>query len=218
MAEITKTVENKIIESYGFLFEKSLIKEILEIGSYQEVKAGDIIIDYDQNVKSMPLLIEGAIKVLRQDDDGDELALYYLEKGDTCTMTMTCCMGQTKSEIRAIAETDAKLIMIPIQKMELWTAKYKTWRNFVFESYHNRLNEMLHTLDSIAFDNMDERLLAYLKEKARVNEDKTIHSTHQEIAYDLHSSRVVISRLLKKLENLGRIELHRNYIEILHLD
>ena len=176
------------------------------------------MMDIGSYVKGMPLLVSGAIKVLREDKDGNELLLYYLEKGETCSMTMTCCMGQTKSEIRAIAETDAKLIMIPIQKMELWTSKYKTWRNFVFESYHNRLNEMLHTLDSIAFDNMDERLLAYLKEKARVNEDKTIHSTHQEIAYDLHSSRVVISRLLKKLENLGRIELHRNYIEILHLD
>jgi len=204
--------------SYGQTFEQALINEILQVGTYKEVPAGFKMMDIGSYVKGMPLLVSGAIKVLREDKDGNELLLYYLEKGETCSMTMTCCMGQTKSEIRAIAETDAKLIMIPIQKMELWTAKYKTWRNFVFESYHNRLNEMLHTLDSIAFDNMDERLLAYLKEKARVNEDKTIHSTHQEIAYDLHSSRVVISRLLKKLENLGRIELHRNYIEILHLD
>ena len=204
--------------SYGQTFEKALINEILQVGTYKEVPAGFKMMGIGSYVKGMPLLVSGAIKVLREDKDGNELLLYYLEKGETCSMTMTCCMGQTKSEIRAIAETDAKLIMIPIQKMELWTAKYKTWRNFVFESYHNRLNEMIHTLDSIAFDNMDERLLAYLKEKARVNEDKTIHSTHQEIAYDLHSSRVVISRLLKKLENLGRIELHRNYIEILHLD
>jgi CRP/FNR family transcriptional regulator len=108
--------------------------------------------------------------------------------------------------------------MIPIQKMEVWTSKYKSWRNFVFESYHTRLNEMLHTMDSIAFNNMDERLLNYLKEKARINKDNIIHSTHQEIAYELHSSRVVISRLLKKLENLGSIELHRNHIEIINLD
>jgi CRP/FNR family transcriptional regulator len=133
-------------------------------------------------------------------------------------MTMTCCMGQTKSEIRAIAETDAKLIMVPVQKMEEWTAKYKSWRNFVFESYHSRLNELLHTMDSIAFDKMDERLLNYLKEKARVNNDQTLYNTHQEIAYELHSSRVVISRLLKKLENIGKIKLHRNYIEIINLD
>jgi CRP/FNR family transcriptional regulator len=127
-------------------------------------------------------------------------------------------MGQTKSEIRAIAETDTKLIMIPVQKMDLWSSKYKSWRNFVFESYHNRLNEMLNTVDNIAFHNMDERLLNYLKEKARINKDNNIHNTHQEIAYELHSSRVVISRLLKKLENRGSIELHRNHIKIINLD
>jgi CRP/FNR family transcriptional regulator len=126
-------------------------------------------------------------------------------------------MGQSRSEIRAVAETDARLIMIPIRKMEEWTAKYRSWRNFVFESYNSRLNEMLQTIDSIAFLNMDERLVKYLKDKARVNQDQTIRNTHQEIAYDLHSSRVVISRLLKKLEQMGKIELHRNYIKILDL-
>ena len=129
-------------------------------------------------------------------------------------MTLTCCLGQKKSEIRAIAETEAKLVMIPIQKMEVWSAKYKSWRNFVFESYHNRLNEMLNTIDSIAFHKLDERLLKYLSEKARVSNNNTIHNTHQEIAYELHTSRVVISRLLKKLENLGKIELHRNHITL----
>jgi CRP/FNR family transcriptional regulator len=140
-----------------------------------------------------------------------------LEKGDTCSMTMTCCLGDTKSEIRAIAETDAKLIMIPIRKMEEWMAKYKSWRSFVMESYHGRLNELLSTLDHIAFDKMDERLVAYLKEKSRINKDDTIYNTHQEIAYELHTSRVVVSRLLKKLEQMGKIELHRNHIKILNL-
>jgi len=104
------------------------------------------------------------------------------------------------------------LIMIPIQKMEEWSGKYKSWRNFVFESYHNRLNEMLETIDSIAFLKMDERLLKYLVEKVRISNDNTIQITHQDIAYELHTSRVVISRLLKKLEKLGKLELHRNYI------
>ena len=132
-------------------------------------------------------------------------------------MTLTCCMGDAKSEVRAIAETDARVIMVPIGKMEEWTAKYKSWRSFVFESYHSRLNELLITLDSIAFTRMDERLIDYLKEKSRINKDQTIHNTHQEIAYELHSSRVVVSRLLKKLEQMGKIELHRNYIKILEL-
>lgn len=204
-------------DSYGQQFEEALLSEIAQVGTFKEVQAGHKLMEIGEYIKGMPLLVSGAIKVMREDSDGDELLLYYLEQGDTCSMTMSCCMGQSKSEIRAVAETDARLIMIPIRKMEEWTAKYRSWRNFVFESYNNRLNEMLLTIDSIAFLNMDERLVQYLREKARINQDDTIHNTHQEIAYDLHSSRVVISRLLKKLEQLGKIELHRNYIKILDL-
>jgi CRP/FNR family transcriptional regulator len=207
----------KFKDNYGQIFEKALIEEVLEFGTFKEVNAGETLMEIGDYIKGMPLVLSGAIKVLREDKNGDELLLYYLETGDTCSLTMTCCMGQTKSEIRAIAETDTSLIMIPIRKMEEWTAKYKTWRNFVFDNYHHRLNDMLTTLDSIAFDNMDQRLLNYLKEKARVKSDNTIYNTHQEIAYDLHSSRVVISRLLKKLENLGKIQLHRNHIKIINL-
>jgi CRP/FNR family transcriptional regulator len=203
--------------SYGKLFEEALISEIAQSGTYKEVQAGQTLMEIGEYIKGMPLLISGVIKVMREDPDGDELLLYYLEQGDTCSMTMSCCIGQTKSEIRAVAETDAKLIMIPVRKMEEWIAQYRSWRNFVFESYNNRLNELLQTIDSIAFLNMDERLINYLKEKSRVNEDNIIRNTHQEIAYDLHSARVVISRLLKKLEQLGKIELHRNHIKILDL-
>jgi CRP/FNR family transcriptional regulator len=200
--------------SYGRQFEEALINEIAQVGTFKEVQAGQKLMDIGEYIKGMPLLISGVIKVMREDPDGDELLLYYLEQGDTCSMTMSCCIGQTRSEIRAVAETDARLIMIPVRKMEEWIAKYRSWRNFVFESYNNRLNELLQTIDSIAFMNMDERLANYLREKRRVNEDDTIRNTHQEIAYDLHSSRVVISRLLKKMEQMGMIELHRNYIKI----
>ncbi|TDS14127.1 CRP/FNR family transcriptional regulator [Maribacter caenipelagi] len=204
-------------EEYGNIFEEELINEIVQVGTFKEVPEGYKFMEIGDYIRGMPLLISGVIKILREDEDGDELLLYYLEKGDTCSMTMACCMGDKKSEIRAIAETDAKLIMVPIQKMEEWTGKYKSWRNFVFNSYHVRLNELLSTLDNIAFQKMDERLIGYLKEKARVTKDNIIHSTHQDIAYDLHSSRVVISRLLKKLEEMGKIKLHRNYLELLDL-
>ncbi|MCL5128282.1 MULTISPECIES: Crp/Fnr family transcriptional regulator [unclassified Algibacter] len=208
---------NELNDSYGHLFEDALLEEIAQIGTYKEIPEGFKLLEIGDYIKSMPLLISGAIKVLREDNDGDELLLYYLERGETCSMTMTCCLGHKKSEIRAIAETNAELIMVPVGKMEEWTAKYKSWRNFVFESYHNRINELLATLDSIAFYQMDERLVQYLKKKASVNNDNIIRYTHQEIAYDLHTSRVVISRLLKKLEQLGKIELHRNYLKILNL-
>ena len=200
--------------NYGHLFEDALLNEINQVGTFKEVPEGFKMMEIGDYVKAMPLLVSGVIKILRKDTDGDELLLYFLEKGDTCAMTLTCCVAQTKSKIRAIAETDSKLIMIPIQQMEEWSEKYKSWRHFVFESYHNRLNEMLETIDSIAFLKMDERLIKYLVEKVRISKNNTIHKTHQEIAYELHTSRVVISRLLKKLETLGKIELNRSYILI----
>ncbi len=203
--------------NYGHLFEEALLDEINQFGTLKEIPEGYKLIETGQYIKSMPLLISGAIKILRDDNDGDELLLYFLESGDTCAMTLTCCLGNTKSEIRAIAELPTKLIMVPIEKMEEWTGKYKSWRNFVLESYHNRLMEMLETLDSIAFLKMDERLLKYLRDKSNITKDYVIYSTHQEIAYELHTSRVVISRLLKKLENQGKIELNRNNIRIISL-
>jgi len=204
-------------ENYGYLFEDELLHEINQVGTLKEVKEGIKIMDIGQYIRSMPLLISGAIKILREDNNGDELLLYFLEKGDTCAMTLSCCLGDAKSEVRAITELDTKLIMIPIQKMEEWTAKYKSWRNFVFDSYHSRLMEMLTTIDSIAFMKMDERLLKYLRDKINVTKEDVIKNTHQEIAYELHTSRVVISRLLKSLENQGKIKLHRNYIKIISL-
>jgi CRP/FNR family transcriptional regulator len=200
--------------SYGHLFEDDLLVEINQVGTFKEVQAGVKLMDIGEYVRSMPLLISGAIKILREDSDGDELLLYFLERGETCAMTMTCCMGQQQSEIRAIAEMDTVLIMVPVQKMEEWTARYKSWRNFVFQSYHDRFNELLETIDNIAFLKMDERLVRYLKGKVHVTGGTTIHSTHQDIAHELHTSRVVISRLLKKLETMGKIELHRNSIEV----
>ena len=210
-------MKEELLATFSNHFEKPLIDEIMEEGRLMEVPAGETIMDIGQYIRSMPLLLSEAIKVLREDEEGDELLLYYLEQGETCSVTMACCMGQTKSEIRAITETDTRLVMVPVQKMEEWMGKYKGWRNYVFESYQNRLNELLQTVDSIAFKNLDQRLVDYLKKKVEVTNDNQIRNTHQEIAYDLHTSRVVVSRLLKKLEKMKKLELHRNYIQIVNL-
>ena len=203
--------------NFSHLFEDALIVEINEVGTLKHVKEGDKLIEIGDYMRSMPLLVSGAIKILREDSEGDELLLYFLEPGDTCAMTLTCCLGQKKSEIRAIAELDTTLIMIPVQKMEEWMGKFRSWRNFVLSSYHTRLMEMLDTIDSIAFLNMDERLVKYLRDKQKIGGEPIINSTHQEIAYELHTSRVVVSRLLKKLESMGKIQLNRNSIRIIAL-
>ena len=201
-------------QTYGLLFEEALLNEIEQVALVKEFNEGDVIIDFGDKILKMPLLLSGAIKILREDFDEGELLLYFIEKGDTCSMSMTCCIGETKSEIKAVAETDGKVVMIPVMYMELWLGKYKSWRNYVFNSYNNRLKEMLNAIDSLAFMNMDERLLNYLLEKSKINGSREINATHQDIAYDLNTSRVVISRLLKALENEGKIKLHRAYIEI----
>lgn len=202
-------------QTYGYVFEDKLIEEIAEVSLLRDFKEGDILIDFGDSIRKMPLLIKGAIKILREDFDEGELLLYFIEKGDTCAMTMACCLGETKSEIRAVAETSGQLIMIPVSKMEDWLGKYRSWRNYVFNSYNNRLKEMLSAIDNLAFMNMDERLYSYLTDKSKILNSKEIHSTHQEIAYDLHTSRVVVSRLLKALENKGKIRLNRASIEML---
>lgn len=208
-------MKNILQQAYGFIFEEALLEEIATVGIYKEFKAEDYLMEIGDYIKSMPLLLNGAIKILREDTDGDELLLYFLERGDTCAMTLTCCLGQSKSKIRAIAETDGSLLMIPVEKMEEWLTKYKTWRNFVFESYNVRLNEMLEAIDTLAFMNLDERLYKYLTDKVKVLGNSEIKNTHQQIATDMHTSRVVISRLLKSLELQGKIKLQRNKIEVL---
>ncbi|WP_166383488.1 MULTISPECIES: Crp/Fnr family transcriptional regulator [unclassified Polaribacter] len=208
---------SKLEINFGYLLEKDLISEIEELGVFKTFKEDTTIIEVGDYIKSMPLLISGAIKILREDEHGDEIVLYYLEKGDTCAMTLSCCMGQTKSKIRAVAETNVELIMLPKEKMAEWLGKYKTWQSYILQTYHNRMDELLEALDTIAFLKMDERLFKYLKDKAMVTHNDVLNVTHKQISEDLHTSRVVISRLLKKLENESKIQLFRNSIKVLEL-
>ena len=207
-------IKEKIEATYPYQFEEELLNEIDELGSLIEFKANDVMIDLNQFIKGMPILLSGVIKIMREDFDEGELLLYFLEKGDTCAMTMACCLGDKQSKIRAVAETDGELVMIPIVKMDEWLAKYPSWRRFIFDSYNNRMEEMLVAIDNLAFNDMNERLKKYLLDVASINKGKVVLKTHQEIAYELNTSRVVISRLLKALEKEGFLQLNRNEITI----
>lgn len=209
-------MKEEIRNAYQGIFEHALIEEMIDVATLKAFEEGEVLIEIGNYIKSMPLLIHGAIRIMREDaSDAGELLLYFIEKGDTCAMTLACCMGNKKSEIRAIAENQGLVAMIPVQKMEEWIGKYPTWRAFVFQSYNSRFNELLSAIDSIAFKHLDERLYNYLLEKVKVNASAVILKTHQEIAQEMNSSRVVISRLLKTLENEGKIKLNRNSIELL---
>ena len=205
---------NLLKDHYGSSFEEPLLEEIHKEGTYYEFKPGHVLIEVGDRVEYMPILLSGAIKIMRHDEQNDEIFLYYIEKGDTCVMSVSCCLALTKSEIRAVVETTVTMLMVPISMMEDWLLKYKSWRNFVFDSYQRRFHELLESFDAVAFMKLDDRIYKYIEEKAQVNQSNVIQITHQQIAKDMHTSRVVISRLLKKMEKLGQISLYRNHIRL----
>ena len=208
-----KDLARTMLSAMGF--EEKLLEEILTAGRMRKVKEGQAVITPGVKADEIPFVLEGSLKVMRQDDNGNEIFLYYLEGGDTCAMSITCCLENKLSEFMAIAEEDSTLWLIPISAMDTWVSKYPSFRRFVFASYQSRFDELLHAIDSVAFMKMDERLFKYLLDKKQASGSYIIHKTHQEIARELNTSRVVVSRLLKKLEQQGKIEQHRNRIEIL---
>ena len=200
---------------FGKIFEKALLEEITRVGTLREVPADFELMDIGEPIKGVPLMLSGAIKISREDINGDELLLYYLEEGDSCTITMAWEMGQQKSQIRAVTELPSQLIMVPLSAVEDWSSRFPSWRKFIFQSYHKRMEELLANVDSIAFDQLEKRLWAYLVETKLVIKVNTLSITHQTIAKEMHCSRVVISRLLKRLEVDQKIRLHRNAIELI---
>jgi len=211
------TIAETIKQSFPMLAEPELLAEMEKFCTSRSMKAGRNLIRIGDEVLSIPLLVEGTVKVVREDNEGNELLLYYLNKGNTCASLLSCCISKTRSEIRATVIDDLTAVLVPIRCMDEWMRKYTSWRTFVMLSYRERMEELLVTIDSIAFMKMDERLEKYLIQRSEELKTKTLLATHQEIADDLHTSREVISRLLKQLEKLGRIKLSRNKIEITSL-
>jgi CRP/FNR family transcriptional regulator, anaerobic regulatory protein len=208
-------VSEEILSQFRNIFEKELIDEISESGSVNSIKAGDSIIEPGNYIKFIPVIVSGLLKVMRRDDEGNEILLYYIGKGETCAMSLHCCVAQSKSDILAIAEEDTVLLSIPVIKMEEWNRKYSSWSRFVMQAYNTRFTEILLAIDGIAFKKVDERLEQYLINLSELTKSQILEVGHQQIADELHSSREVISRLLKIMENNGRIKMGRNKIELL---
>ena len=199
-------------DTIGYILEEALIEEMSKIAKIRETVQDEIIIYVGDELKMIPIVVYGSIKVSRENTAGDELLLYYIEGGDTCAMTLQCCVRKTDSQIKATSMEPSLLLMFPSEYMQLWMDKYRSWREYILQSYHTRMLELMETIDEIAFMRLDERLIKYLTDQAKLLGNLELHHTHQEIADDLHSSRVVISRLLKQLENKGAIQIRRNRI------
>jgi CRP/FNR family transcriptional regulator len=193
-------------------FSETLQSAIDQNAKLQEFKSGDIIIRTGQYIRHTVLVIRGKIKIYREDEDGGEFFMYYLQPGQACAISMICATKSEKSQIMAKVVEDAELVLIPLSLMDKWMMEHRSWYEFVVDTYRTRFEEVLMVIDSIAFRAMDERLEFYLKRQRDVCGCDDIQISHQEIANDLNTSREVISRLLKKMEQRGLIKLLRSHI------
>ena len=200
----------------GQYFEPALLEEIRLQGQLLQVEEGTVILHPGDTIRVIPIVVTGAIKVSRRDEDDNELLLYYISAKESCAMTFTCCMESSPSEIQAVAEEATTLIAIPVAIMDTWMMKYSTWKRFVMHTIRQRFSELLETLDQVAFQQLDDRLIHYLRKKSEATGSTLINLSHEQIANELATSRVVISRLLKQLEKEKRVLLYRHQVKLLH--
>ena len=205
-------IDDILAKQFPKIQDTELLNGIKTNGKIVTIEEGDYMIDIGSPIKSIPMVVSGTVKVMREDGDGNELLLYYLKAGETCAMSLTCCMEGRKSEIRAVAAENVSMIALPVQFMDEWM-QYRDWRAFVMNTYARRFEELLETIDSIAFQRMDERIEHYLQTLAHDSGSSLLTVSHQEIAQDLNTSREVISRLLKQMEKRGKLKLGRGKIE-----
>jgi len=200
---------------YSTVFEPALINEIEEKSMLFTASAGQQLISMGQTIKMVPMVISGTLKVSRINDEGQELLLYYVRSGEGCAMTFSCGMMSQPSLVKGAAEEDLTMILIPVNVMDQWMVKYPSWKKFVLSTIVNEFIDVIKSVDEVTFKKMDERLVNYLKEKSRISGSSLINLTHQQISEELGTNRVVISRLLKKLETENRLLLYRNQIKLL---
>ncbi|WP_282135664.1 Crp/Fnr family transcriptional regulator [Seonamhaeicola maritimus] len=204
----------QLMACFSDVFETPLINELAEHSLHRYYNKGDIVVDLEMEMTHIPIILNGLVKVTREDIHENEILLYFLEEGDTCACSIINCISKQKSIIRATTEVKAEIIEFPVSKIEEWMIKYKSWRVYVIDSYHHRLEELLVVIKNLAFKNLDNRLYAYLSHQAKIRHTEDLSITHREIATDLNTSRVVISRILKMLDQKGKIKLSRHNIHV----
>jgi CRP/FNR family transcriptional regulator, anaerobic regulatory protein len=198
--------------------EKALKAEIIQVADVKTLVPGELLIRTGQNIRSALLVLDGTVKIYREDDQGNEFFMYYIDAGKACAISLVCALGQETSGLMAKAVTEATLVSIPVQYVDEWMGKYKSWAQFALSSYRERFDELLQTIDHIAFRNMDERLVFYLKRHQQQFKTDRIDLPFTEIAQELNSSREVISRLMRKLADKGVVKLMGSYVEFVNLE
>ncbi len=194
--------------------DKQLLNDIKNYTRLKSIKRDSVLMEPGENVIFVPIVQKGVLRIIRQNEDGNEVFLYHLYPGQTCAMAINCCQANKKSMIKAIAEEDSEILQVPVKLVDDWF-KYPEWKNFINSTYGSRFAELIEVIDLIAFHNMDKQVLHYLQERARAVGNKELNITHQQIADELHTHREAISRLLRTMEHKNMLRLGRNTIELL---
>jgi len=197
------------------LFHTLLNKEVYESSQVKSFPAGSVILDMNAYIKSLPIVLSGSLKVIRTDEEGKEILLYYIKPGESCIMSFLAGIHNDTSKIKAIVEEEAEVLLIPIDKASEWIKKFPEWTDFIFSLYQKRFEELLEVVNAVAFQKVDARLLHLLRQKSSLFQSKEIVITHQQLADDLGISREAVSRVLKQMENDKFIVLSRNKISLL---
>ena len=203
------------MENNTFQPSAKMLSKLFEYGQQKSFKEGEVILNENAYIKSVPIVISGSMRVMRTDEDGRELLLYYIKSGESCIMSFLGGLHDDTSKVKAIAEEAAEVLFVPVDKVREMIKEFPEWTEYIFKLYHKKFEELLAVVNDVAFKKLDERLLDFLKKKCELSGEKTIHITHEQIAIELGSARVVISRLLKHMEDLNLIELGRNKITLL---
>lgn len=196
-----------------FKSSPELVEKLYANSLQKNYKAGSVILNENSAIRAIPIITRGIIKVMRTDEDGKEILLYYIKAGESCIMSFLGGLHNETSKVRAEVEEDAE-ILLPVEKVALFIKEHPQWLDYIFRLYHNRFEELLEAINAIAFKKVDERLLLLLQKIAEMNQSKTILITHEQLANKLGTARVVVSRLLKNLEENGVLQLSRNKITL----
>lgn len=192
-----------------------LLEKLYEYSMIKNYQAGDIIVDENSQIRSIPIVTKGAMKVVRTEEDGREILLYYIKAGESCIMSFLGGLHNETSKVKAEIEEDAEILFLPVTRVSEFIKDHPEWLDYIFKLYHKRFEELLGIINEIAFKKVDERLLNLLEKKAELTQSNTLNVTHEQLANELGTARVVVSRLLKQLEENGEVQLGRNKITLL---
>lgn len=210
-------MQDDTILSSEFSSSPDLVEKLYQYGTTKNYHEGDIILDENASIRSIPIVMKGMLKVIRTEEDGREILLYYIKAGESCIMSFLGGMHNEKSIVKAEIEEDAEILFLPVDKVSLFIKEHPEWLDYIFRLYHKRFEELLDIINAIAFKKVDERLLNLLQKKSELTRSETIHTTHEQLANELGTARVVVSRLLKQLEEDGKLKLGRNKITLLKI-